>query len=100
MLEEALNAEVLQHLTKESKRQCLLDMFAMPVYNPGEVELQIDKQIDSTIAGLVEEELDNYIPRELRKEVDDQRTDIQRLQVQIHNSLSIPYAHTRLHTHR
>jgi len=67
MLDEALNNEVLQHLTKE-------------------IENQIDKCVDQTVAGLVEEELNKYIPKQLREDVDRQRVEIHQLHVDIHNA--------------
>lgn len=70
-------------------------MSATPVYNAGKVEAKIDKCIDETVAGLVERELETFISKELRERVDKQRTDMQRLQVAIHNSLSILHANTR-----
>jgi len=89
LLDEALNTEVLQHLQKESK-QCPLDVFVVLVFDPSQVEAQIDRTIETTVANLVEKELDKYVPTELRKQVDGQRTEMQQMQVQIRNSLSIP----------
>ena len=93
LLEESLNTEVLQHLTNESK-QCPLDVFIIPVYHPGQVQAQIDKCIENTVAGLVEEEFNKFVPKEIRDRVDEQRSDIRQLYVQLYNSLSIPRAHT------
>ena len=94
LLEESLNTEVLQHLTNESK-QCPLDVFVIPVYDPGQVQAQIDKCIENTVAGLVEEEFNKFVPKEIRDRVDEQRSDIRQLYVQLYNSLSIPRARTR-----
>jgi len=94
MLEDALNAEVLKHLTNESK-QCLVDVLVILVYDPSKVESQIDTAIERTVAGLVDAELDNYIPRALREKVDTQRLDIQKLHVQIHNTLSTQCTHSQ-----
>jgi len=67
LLEEALNNEVLQHLSKQ-------------------IEQQIDTHIDLTVKKLVEDELDKYVPKEIREQIDKQRTDLLSLQVKIHNS--------------
>lgn len=57
--------------------------------SPGQVERQINVCIDTTVARLIEEELDNHVPKKLREQVDKQRLDLLQLQVEIHNSLSI-----------
>ena len=72
-----------------------LDMFVALVFDPGQVEVQIDRTIEATVADLVEKELEKYIPKELRKQVDKQRMEMQQVQVHIRNSLSIPCAHTQ-----
>lgn len=84
-----LNTEVLQHLSKEST-QILLSRFAILVHNLGEVETQINQCIEATVEGLVDAELDKYIPKELREDINRQRTATHQLNIQIHNSLSIP----------
>jgi hypothetical protein len=58
-------------------------------HNPLQVERQIDLSIDSTVKKLVEEELNKYVPKEIRDQVDRQKSDLLSLQVQIHNSLSV-----------
>jgi len=54
-----------------------------------QVEQEIDTCINSSVAKLVEEELNKYVPKDLRDTVDKQRSDLLLLQVEIHNSLSI-----------
>ena len=58
-------------------------------HNTLQVESQIDKNIESTVKTLVEDELNKYVPKEIRDKVDRQRSDLLSLQVGIHNSLSI-----------
>lgn len=69
-------------------------MFTTLGYDPGQVEVQVDKCIDATVASLIEQELDKYIPKEIRDKADEQRSDIQQLHIEIYNSLSIPRTHT------
>lgn len=64
------------------------------VCDSGQVETQIDKCVDNTVADLVEEELNKYIPKRVREDVDRQRMEIHQLHVEIHNALSIPHVHT------
>jgi len=71
-------------------------MLAILAYDPGKVESQIDASIEKNVAGLVEVELDKYIPKPLREKVDAQRMDIQSLHVQIHNTLSFQPSQSRL----
>jgi len=67
LLLEALNGEVLEHLTRE-------------------IERQVDVCIDNTVAKLVEAELDKFVPKDLREKVHGQRSELIALQVDIHNS--------------
>ncbi|KAF9652450.1 hypothetical protein BDM02DRAFT_2748052 [Thelephora ganbajun] len=67
LLEEALNNEVLGHLTKQ-------------------IEKQVDVCIDNTVKKLVEAELENHVSKELRDQVDKQRSELLSLQIKIHNS--------------
>jgi len=72
-----------------------LDVFVALVFDPGQVEGQIDRTIEAAVVDLVEKELEKYIPTELRKQVDNQRMEMQQVQINIRNSLSIPCAHTQ-----
>ena len=85
---------MLKHLTKESKR-CLLDVSTILVHDLDQVQLEIDRCIETTVIGLVEEELEKFIPKEIRNRIEGQRSDIQKIHMQIHNSLSIPRAHAQ-----
>jgi len=48
--------------------------------------VRIQESIENNVAALVEEQLDKYVPKELREKVDTQRVDMQTLHVNIHNS--------------
>ena len=65
-------------------------MFTILVCDPGQVEAEVDRSIEATVANLVEEELDKFIPKEIRQKADEQQLHIQQLHIQIHNSLSTP----------
>jgi len=84
-----LGTQVLQYLERESEWR-LLDLFTILVHDLGKVEMQIDKRIETTVTSLVEKELDLYIPKEIREDIDKQRVEMHRLHIQIYNSLSIP----------
>jgi len=67
LLEESLNTEVLRHLTKE-------------------IEAEIEICIEKNIVGLVEGELNKFIPKEIRQKVDEQELEVQQFYVKLQNS--------------